>query len=79
MSHRGYRREPNDYNKERFRSYREAPAAKKHSGPCMKCGADTSSTVAIGPPGDPGNGYECRKCSDLRLLATAEWNQDPRR
>jgi hypothetical protein len=78
MSHRGYRNDPNDYDSERFRSYNQQPAAKKHSGPCMKCGHETSTTVAIGPPGDPGNGYECNPCHELRLKAEM-WNVDPRR
>ena len=70
--------DPRDYDTERFRSYSQLPAAKKHYGPCMKCGQDTSTTVAIGPPGDPGNGFECQICYEKRLKAE-DWNVDPRR
>lgn len=37
-----------------------------HKGFCG-CGVETSRSVAVGPPGHPENGWECKACGELRL------------
>jgi hypothetical protein len=69
MTHRGYRNVGGETRLDSFRDYDRAPNSYAANKGFCSCGVETSRSVTIGPPGHPGNGWECAQCGEARLQA----------
>lgn len=69
---------------DRLESYNEAfrrqplTLEKIPSGACIGCGNETTRRVTVGPPGDTGNGWQCKPCGEKALRAQFCDVDDPR-